>query len=78
MDLNIIERHWADLQDAILRKFPQLEQEALGAFDGRISAFVEYLARAHDLTRQEAVATLEDRLLVPAEAFGEAPRMAAE
>jgi hypothetical protein len=66
MDLNVIERNWTDLTDNLLDIFPQLDRKHLQKFEGRISAFVEHLAEVHDLTRREAVATLEDRLVIPA------------
>lgn len=66
MALHLIERHWDALSDRILREFSQIDGAALKRFEGRVSAFVEHLAQMHDLTRQEAVATLEERVLIPA------------
>lgn len=80
MDLNVIERNWTGLTDTLLDIFPQLDRKHLENFEGRISAFVEHLAEVHDLTRQETVATLEDRILIPALAREETShsQMAAE
>ena len=80
MNLNAIERHWDGLIDTLLDLFPELDSDMMDQFEGRISAFVEHLAEAHHLTRQEAVDTLGQRLILPATASVAAhePRMAAE
>ena len=65
MDLNLIERHWDSLKATISDLFPELDRKRLDDFSDRVSALVEHLADRHDLTRQEAVDTLEERVLLP-------------
>ena len=80
MDLSLIERNWDRLVDTLIDLFPELDRKRIADFEGRLSAFVEHLAERHHLTREEAVATLEERVLLPAMDFGAQTqnRMAAE
>lgn len=80
MDLKAMERNWDSVVDRLVEIFPQTERDTVEKFSGRISAFVEYVAKAHDLTRLEAIATLEERVALPLDALNEVQthRMAAE
>lgn len=65
MDWHMLKTEWKSLIDVVNTAFPATERQSLERIGGRTEALVDYVARAQDLTRDEARETIEDRVLIP-------------